>query len=141
MSFEIEAQRGLAKQVRKVACKRLDKALRALRTTSRSSRSLDDAVHKGRRHIREARALLRLVRAGLGTKAYQRENRELRDAAGPLSEVRDSKALVDALKSLEKHFARQIRARALGPVMTALRERRDTTRRRVLTKGRALGRA
>src|SRR5262249_55743935 len=98
----------------------------------------DDAVHKGRRHIREARALLRLVRDSLGERTYRRDNDDLRAASRPLSQVRDAKALVDALASLEKHFSRDIKPSTLAPVMTALRQHRDKTRRRVVVKGRAL---
>jgi CHAD domain-containing protein len=141
MTFQLEAQRRLGKQVRKVARKRLEKALDALRTRSRSPRSRDKAVHTARRHIREVRALLRLVRAGLGKKMFKGQNDLLRAAARPLSEVRDSVALVDAMRRLEKHFAREIKPRAFGPVVAALRERRDKTRARVLDRGRAMSKA
>src|SRR5258705_3598669 len=104
MAFEIDARRNLAKQVRQVACKRLDKALTALRTKSREPRLLDEAVHTSRRHIREVRALLRLARDALGKRIYERENDTLREVFGHLSDVRDAKALVDAFRSLEVNF-------------------------------------
>jgi hypothetical protein len=41
-----------------------------------------------------------LLRDALGKKAYRRENTALRDAARPLSAVRDGRVLLDALNSL-----------------------------------------
>src|SRR4051812_3510447 len=102
MAFQIDTHKNLAKQVRKVACKRLDKTRTALRTKSHDPRTLDKAVHPARRHIREVRALLRLVRDALGEKTYKRDNDTLRKVSRPLSEVRDATALVDAFRSLEK---------------------------------------
>jgi CHAD domain-containing protein len=63
----------------------------------------DDSVHTARKELKKARATLRLLRAALGSPEYRKENAALRDAARPLSEVRDRQVLLEALKSL-KHY-------------------------------------
>ena len=57
----------------------------------------DRAVHGVRKDLKHARAMLRLMRAGLGETKYHRANTVLRDVARELSAVRDSKVLLDTL--------------------------------------------
>jgi CHAD domain-containing protein len=87
------------------------------------------------------RALLRLVRDALHEKEFHRENKTLRDAARPLSEVRDSSALLEALQSLQKHYAGAVNQNTFESAKKALRHRRARIRDRVLLKGKALARA
>ena len=141
MSFEPDRRSNAGKQVRKVAEKRLTKALTALQSRSRTVRSRDESVHTARKRLKEVRALLRLVRDDLGEKAFDRENRALRDAARPLSEVRDAGALVDAIRSLQKQYAGEVRTATFRPARKALRSRRSDIRRRILGKDRALRKA
>src|SRR5262245_32270283 len=75
-------------------------AKRALDELPSGGQVKDVAVHAARKQIKRARAALRLVREPLGEKAYHRENEELRDAAQPLSAVRDAKILVEAFDRL-----------------------------------------
>ena len=44
-----------------------------------------EAIHDARKRIKKTRALLRLARPGLKTKAYRRRNRELRDTGRGMS--------------------------------------------------------
>ena len=57
--------------------------------------ALDEAVHDVRRRLKETRALLRLVRPGLGEEVYASENTALRDLGRILSDVRDAAAVVE----------------------------------------------
>lgn len=50
--------------------------------------------------MKRARAALRLVRKSLGARRFQRENEAFRDAARPLSEIRDAKILIEAFDAL-----------------------------------------
>src|SRR5690348_10061771 len=105
MSFQLDNHGNLRKQVRKAASRKLDKAIKALRPRSTDSRSKDASVHAARKRLKEVRALLRLVRNGVGEKEFQRDNKTLRNAARPLSEVRDATALLEALQSLQERYA------------------------------------
>ena len=138
MSFELDNQRSLGKQVRKVALKQLSHALSEFRLKPHSPGVRDASVHTARKRIKEVRALLRLVRNGVGEKQFDRENRALRDAARPLSEVRDGAALLDALRALEERYSGEIKKGAFKPLREALQKRRRSLRRRILQKGDAV---
>ena len=60
-------------------------------------------MHAVRKELKRTRAMLRLMRAGLGERAYRRDNAELRDVARSLSGVRDSRVLLDTLQGLSRH--------------------------------------
>ncbi|MBV8742703.1 MAG: CHAD domain-containing protein, partial [Sinobacteraceae bacterium] len=60
----------------------------------------DEAVHTARRSLKKCRATLRLLRHGLTGAGYRRLNHKLRDAARPLSSVRDGRVLLDTLQQL-----------------------------------------
>jgi CHAD domain-containing protein len=60
----------------------------------------DQVVHDARKDLKRARATLRLLRPAVGETTYTRENAALRDAARPLSDVRDAKIVMDALDEL-----------------------------------------
>ena len=55
----------------------------------------DVSVHEARKQLKRARATLRLLRDGIGDTAYRRANQQLRDAARPLSGVRDAKVMLE----------------------------------------------
>jgi CHAD domain-containing protein len=110
------------------------KALEALDGTELS----DEAVHSARKELKKARATLRLLRDALGDAVYKRENAALRDAARPLSEVRDAKVLLDTLDRLVERYGASARAMQLDGLRRALRWEYAATRRRVLQQPAAL---
>jgi CHAD domain-containing protein len=77
----------------------------------------DRAVHDARKRLKKARAALRLMREEVDSSAYRRENRALRDAARPLSQLRDATVLVRVFDRIAKPDrvaaagARRLRAR------------------------------
>jgi CHAD domain-containing protein len=99
MAFEIEKQKRIPDQVRRVVRDRLSKARDALGTPRGNPRG--EAIHTARKRLKEARATLRLVREEIG-KSFQSNNRVLRDAGRELSKVRDAHVLVSALDDLLK---------------------------------------
>lgn len=64
------------------------------------SGAADEAVHTARKSLKKCRATLRLLRRGLPERRYRRLNHEMRDAARPLSRVRDARVLLDTLGQL-----------------------------------------
>lgn len=86
----------------------------------RLSRRDDASVHAARKAAKRTRAALRLLRGSLGTAVYRRENRRVRNAARPLTAVRDAYVLRATLRHLPT------RQRALAQRLTAgyRRERR-----------------
>lgn len=60
----------------------------------------DEAVHAARKATKRIRAALRLLRGSLGPGKYHRENRGVRDAARPLTAIRDTFMLQRTLRSM-----------------------------------------
>ncbi len=111
---------------RRVAQHEVKRALEALQVR----RVSDEAVHRARKHLKKARAILRMLRPAIGDTAFTRENTALRDAARPLSTLRDGKALLDQLDAIVKRYGPPARTLPLERLQRLLqRERRDSRRR------------
>jgi len=122
-------------EVQRLLCHHLDQALKALQGNQPLS---DAAVHSARKQLKKARADLRLLRKALGPQRYAYENMALRDAARPLTAVRDVKVLMDTLETLVEHGDAQVQALDLDRVRLALRERYGEVRQHVLQEGHTL---
>src|SRR5262245_27611640 len=92
----------------------------------------DEGIHDARKRIKRARAALRLLRDNMGETAYRRENATFRDAARPLSEIRDAKILVDQLDKLARGD-RELNGEKTDRLRSALVARRMRARRRMLS--------
>ena len=62
----------------------------------------DESVHSLRRQMKRIRAVLRLLRAALGDSSYRAFNKEVRDAARPLTPLRDAAVLLRSLELLPR---------------------------------------
>ncbi len=92
----------------------------------------DEAVHSARKRLKKARSALRLLRESLGPRRYRRENIALRDAARPLTDVRDAKVLVVTVDKLAADASGALDASAIARLLQRLAERNREVRRRVL---------
>lgn len=61
----------------------------------------DERIHRARKQIKKARATVRLLRPGLTDRQYRAVNIRLRDAAKPLSAVRDAAVLRKAFQHIQ----------------------------------------
>jgi CHAD domain-containing protein len=92
-------------------------------------KKLSDAeVHAARKELKKARATLRLLRAGLSERVYKRENAALRDAARPLSAVRDGRVMLETLDELIEDYGAPARAVPLEAFRRSLRRERRKAR-------------
>ena len=82
----------------RVAREELEGTLKELLTVNDQARST--AVHEARKHLKKARALIRLVRPATGDAFYKDENAALRKAAQRMSSIRDSHVLVQTIEKL-----------------------------------------
>jgi len=89
MSFELRIDEALPDGIHRIAKKEIEKVRACVDGSSKASR--DEMVHEARKSLKKLRALVRLVRPGVGGKLYRRENFAFRDIARPLTEVRDAK--------------------------------------------------
>ena len=127
MASKLERRESAGAELRRIVRAQLRRARESLERTE----DRDEAIHDARRTLKKARAVLRLARKGLGSKRYRKENRRLRDAARPLTEVRDAKVLVDALDELATREA--LPARKLAAERRVLLDRRREIETRVMS--------
>ena len=92
MSFELNSDESLRKNIRRIARDQMDKALERL--TGPHEGSPDEAVHEARKSFKKIRAVLRLVRPVIDEESDREENTCFRNAGRPLTEVRDAKILI-----------------------------------------------
>ena len=128
MAAELVQSEPGAMGARRILRRQLEKALESLGVR----RLTDERIHDARKRIKSARAALRLLRDALGKGTYTRENAALRDVARPLSQVRDSKVLLDTLEKLNDRFDRKCRGLSLDGFRGVLNRERETLRRQVL---------
>lgn len=125
MKYSLDLDEPLGSEVRRIATDRLTDAAEMLRE---QPEGLDEAVHLARRHIKQCRALYRLV--GSEAKDFQKaENERLGKIGRQLSTMRDAKAMVEATDYL-RH---EIPTKANGLLMDRLGKRLDQ-RRKAITK-------
>jgi CHAD domain-containing protein len=95
MTYRFQLTEPLSEGVRRIADEQIKQAQKAL--------AGDDAargVHDARKSMKRIRALLRLVRFGIGDKAFKRENRRFRDIGNRLSGTRDAQVMLQTLHEL-----------------------------------------
>jgi CHAD domain-containing protein len=134
MAAALRRSESGTQSLRHIAREQIAKALETLDGKTLS----DDAVHSARKELKKARATLRLLRDALGDEVYKRENAALRDAARPLSEVRDAKVLLDTLDRVVRRYGAPARALPLDGFRQALRREYAAIRGRILERPDAL---
>ena len=139
MAFRVPARKEMAaklkiddppaRSIRRIIEGEIGSALQRLAAPRRSS---DDAIHDVRKSLKRARAALRLLRGELGSHGYGIQNTLLRDAARPLTELRDARVLVDTLMDLRNDLDTDAQYQAYLAAHTGLRAHRRAIRIRLL---------
>ena len=116
MAYRFKLKESLTRGVRRVGSEQFELAAGHLRNAADPTGS----IHETRKCIKRLRALLRLVRAAIGEKPYQHENRELQQMGRLLSPARDGEVMRLTLAKLETRLSgnRQV-------IVDRLRERLD----------------
>lgn len=130
MSFALKSDESLRRGVRRIARKEMEHAREQMAGTSNGSR--DAAVHEARKCFKKVRALLRLMRPAISTQNYRYENTALRDAARPMTEVRDARVLVETLDKIIQHFAKRVRGQPFARIRKELMSYQREIRKQVL---------
>jgi CHAD domain-containing protein len=128
MKRHIAAGTLLATTVRDELLRHVESAVKAIRLPNPS----DAQIHAARKELKRARANLRLVRNIVGKKAYSRENVALRDAARPLSGVRDAAVLRETVDKLITTARRGSHRRLIFTIRRALERARLEARAELL---------
>jgi CHAD domain-containing protein len=129
VAFELELGESVEAGVRRIVDEQLAAALDEVRGAD--PRNADAAVHSARKRFKRVRALVRLVRDGLGPDVFALENTSFRDAGGALGEARDATVLIQTLDGLKGH----VEAAAFASARKRLMARRRAVRKRVLIGG------
>jgi CHAD domain-containing protein len=137
MAFELEPAESWRKAIRRIARKQMTSALVTLSQAGEEQR--DEAVHETRKSFKKIRAVLRLVRAQVGSKRYRTENTCFRDAGRPLTRVRDAKIVIDAFDKLVAYQGEQASQHSFAAIRHALEQNLNTVRQRVLDEEGAFG--
>ena len=120
MSYRLSFDAPLADTLRATAVERFDHAIAALGGEDRA-----EGVHEVRKDLKKARSLLRLVRPGIETRTYRRENGGLRDIARGVSGVRDADVLVETVDKLAGRCVGRLPERSFATLRERLAERAD----------------
>jgi CHAD domain-containing protein len=116
---------GVMCTVRQILVDQLGEAIAQLRRRARSG----DAVHEVRKELKRARATLRLLRECIGVSVYRRDNASMRDAARPLTALREAKVLLQTQRAVEPRVAKQGSTFGRYLYRALRKERRDMQRR------------
>jgi CHAD domain-containing protein len=114
MAYRLKLKEPLVKGVRRIATEQLANAAARLQGDS----DPESGVHEARKSLKRTRALLRLVRPGLGETQFRKFNERLRDIARTLSAARDREVVRAHLARLTT--AKPSIAKAAGRLSTAL---------------------
>jgi CHAD domain-containing protein len=102
MSYELRADETLGDGIRRIVCRRIENAIDASKAEQNGKGS---PVHETRKHLKKARAALRLVRGEIDRALWKREDRCLGKVGQLISEVRDAEVRLQTVRQL-REFAR-----------------------------------
>lgn len=101
MAYRFELREKTAAGYSRIVTEQIDRVLSELKNTP----NRDTAIHEGRKSLKRIRALLRLMRPGLGEQTYKTENARFREIAALFSADRDRHVLYGIADGLEKAMA------------------------------------
>jgi len=116
--------------VLRILLAQLDKAIAGLKRPNLTDRT----IHEVRLDLKRARATLRLLRECIGVDAYRRENLCMRDAARPLTTVRDANVLLNSLRRVDPAAQAKKKQDFVRQLSRVLRRERGAVRQRLLQK-------
>ncbi len=97
MSYQLRTEETLGEGMRRIVCEQIEGAI-AARSGSRNGKG--SPVHETRKHLKKARAALRMIADDVLRQRARRENRCLRNVARLISEIRDAEVRLQTLKQL-----------------------------------------
>src|SRR3954452_1283906 len=97
MAYELKSGEKVADGLRRLCRKQVELAL----AVARGEREPDDTpVHETRKHLKRARAALRLVKKEIGRGLFKAHDHSLRDVGRLISDVRDAEVRWQTVRQL-----------------------------------------
>src|SRR5437762_11107568 len=107
MSYELKRDEQLGEGLRRICRKQIELALEIVVGKEEPE---DTPVHETRKHLKKARAALRLVRKEIGRGLFKRHDHRLRDVGRLISEIRDAEVRLQTVRQLQGITQRRGRA-------------------------------
>jgi len=98
MSYQLRKDETLGDNLRRICRKQIESAI-AVATGEKKAG--DSPVHEMRKHVKKARAALRLVRKEIGAGLFREEDCYLRDVGRLTSEIRDAEVRLQTVRELQ----------------------------------------
>ena len=99
MSYELRHGETLSDNLRRICSKQIDGAIAIAKGEVQTD---DTPVHEMRKHLKKARAALRLVRREIGRGLFREQDRCLRDVGRLASEIRDAEVRLQTVRQLQE---------------------------------------
>ena len=97
MSYQLQEEETLGEGMRRIISRRIEEAIMASKQKANGASS---PVHETRKHLKQARAALRMIAGEVKRRHVRREGRALRDVARLISEIRDAEVRLQTVKQL-----------------------------------------
>lgn len=99
MKYELRPDQSPGKNLLRIFRQQIDGGLALAR---RERKPKDTLVHDMRKHLKKARAVLRLLREQISRDSFRREDRHLRNIGRLMTEVRDAEVRLQSMRQLEQ---------------------------------------
>src|SRR5881398_4112167 len=99
MSYQLKQGQTLGDNLRRICRKQIESAIAI---PSGEKKTHDTPVHQMRKHLKKARAALRLVRKEIGRGLFKQQDHCLRDVGRLTSEIRDAEVRLQTVRQLEE---------------------------------------
>src|SRR5205814_10146033 len=98
MSYQLKHGQTLGDNLRRICRKQIEGAIAI---TTGEKKTGDTPVHEVRKHLKKARAALRLVRKEIGAGLFREQDDCLRDVGRLTSEIRDAEVRLQTVRELQ----------------------------------------
>lgn len=99
MRCKIRQDEAPGESIRRIACEQIEAAIAASRAASNGKGS---PVHQTRKHLKKARAALRLLATEVSRERFRQEDRRLRNVGRLISNIRDAEVRLATVKQLRQ---------------------------------------
>src|SRR5438445_12869636 len=107
MSYQLKHRETLGENLRRICRQQIERASAVAKGEKKPN---DTPVHETRKHLKKARAALRLVRKEIGRGLFRQQDYCLRDVARLISEIRDAEVRLQTVRQLQGITHRRGRA-------------------------------
>jgi len=140
VAFQLKTNESVSAGILRNVRKQIEKAVEHLDATPdvhERGDSQTETIGEARKCFKRIRAALRLVREELGEDRYHEENYCFRDAARPLTQVRDAGILLQTADKLRQQFPQALATATFAKIRRALLANQAEVSRHVLEEDKA----